>query len=81
MGPAVARNLLKRRLREIIRNHRDLFRDGFDLVIIGRPGAARAGFAVLAEELLRLARTGKVLLDGPAPEEAPGKPGKEGREK
>jgi ribonuclease P protein component len=59
VGGAVARNRVRRRLREIFRRNREVFggRAG-NLVINAKPSAARATFAELAEEYRTLvART------------------------
>ena len=48
---AVARNRVRRRLREAYRAARDAAPPGVDLVIVGRPGALRARFAALVAEL------------------------------
>ena len=51
VGGAVARNRVRRRLREIFRRNREVFggRSG-NLVINAKPSAARATFSELAEE-------------------------------
>ena len=53
-GTAVRRNRIRRRLREIVRLHRQEIALGWDIVIHPRSSAATAGFSALAEELLRL---------------------------
>ena len=45
LGPAVVRNRVKRRLREILRQM--MIKPGRDIVIIARPAAALAGFGDL----------------------------------
>jgi ribonuclease P protein component len=51
VGGAVARNRVRRRLRELFRRNRDLFGDrGGDLVINARPSAVQASFAELRDE-------------------------------
>lgn len=50
VGNAVARNLVKRRLREILRKQRALF-ERRDLVIIARPGAAEVPWSELRKEV------------------------------
>lgn len=51
VGEAAARNLARRRVREIFRRTRDLFgTSGGSLVVNVRPSAARATFAELAED-------------------------------
>jgi len=54
VGPAVARNRIRRRLREIFRRGKPLGPRGGDLVVHVRPAASRATFAELAEELSAL---------------------------
>jgi ribonuclease P protein component len=56
IGPAVTRNLLKRRLREIFRQHQTLFPAGTDLVVVLQPKAAATPFAGLEHEFLDAAR-------------------------
>ena len=54
LGNAVRRNRMRRRIREIIRLHRQEIAPGWDIVIHPRSTVATAGFPALAEELLRL---------------------------
>ena len=55
-GIAVARNRLRRRLREIFRRNRDCLGDrAMDLVIQCRPSAAQASFAQLTADYLDIA--------------------------
>jgi ribonuclease P protein component len=54
LGSAVRRNRIRRRLREILRLHRQEISPGWDIVIHPRSSAATADFAQLAQELLRL---------------------------
>jgi len=54
LGTAVRRNRIRRRLREIIRLHRQEITPGWDIVIHPRSSAATGNFSALAEELLRL---------------------------
>jgi len=54
LGTAVRRNRIRRRLREIIRLHRQEITPGWDIVIHPRSSAATGTFSALAEELLRL---------------------------
>ena len=50
VGHAVARNRVKRRVREVFRRHRDLFPAGIDVVFIAKRDAPSLTFAeVLAE--------------------------------
>ena len=54
VGRAVARNRLKRRLREIFRIHYRELPEGVDLVVIARPGAAELELAELRSRFLEL---------------------------
>jgi ribonuclease P protein component len=54
LGSAVRRNRIRRRLREIVRLHRQEIAAGWDIVIHPRSSAASAEFPGLAQELLRL---------------------------
>ena len=55
IGNAVARNLLRRRLRELFRTQAPGFREGMWVVVIARHRAAQASFAELAAEWAKLA--------------------------
>jgi ribonuclease P protein component len=54
LGGAVRRNRIRRRLREIVRLHRQEIASGWDIVIHPRSSVAIAAFPALAAELLRL---------------------------
>jgi ribonuclease P protein component len=54
LGNAVRRNRMRRRIREIIRLHRQEIAPGWDIVIHPRSNAGTAEYSALAEELLRL---------------------------
>ena len=56
VGNAVARNRVKRRLREWYRRRRAALPPGTDLVLIARPGAARLSADGIARELAGLLR-------------------------
>lgn len=61
VGKAVARNRVKRRLREAVRRRLPELRPGQDLVLIARPPAATASYAELVEAVdAVLERTGAV---------------------
>lgn len=62
VGGAVVRNRVRRRLREIVRQHRPQLRAGCWVVTIARHTAARAAFDELAADWLRLARRAGILL-------------------
>lgn len=53
VGPAVVRNLLKRRLREIFRRDRGLLPEPLDIVVVPQAGADRLSYAELRDQFLR----------------------------
>jgi len=57
LGGAVVRNRMRRRLREIVRCHRQEITSGWDIVIHPRTTVAQAAFAPLEAELVRLLRS------------------------
>ena len=57
LGGAVVRNRIRRRIREILRRHRTEIPTGWDIVIHPRATVARAAFAPLEADLLRLLRS------------------------
>ena len=59
VGKAVTRNLVKRRLREILRQAPLI--EGFDVVVTARPAAAEASFQVLKTELMTLLKRARLL--------------------
>ena len=63
IGNAVTRNLVKRRLREVVRQYR--VKDGWDVVFIARRGAADAGFAQLKQAANNLLRRTKLFQTTP----------------
>jgi ribonuclease P protein component len=54
LGTAVRRNRIRRRLREVVRLHRQEIALGWDLVIHPRSSAATAKFSSLEAELMKL---------------------------
>ncbi len=54
LGGAVARNRIRRRLREIVRCHLREIPAGWDIVIHPKSAVAKAPFAALTADLLRL---------------------------
>ena len=54
LGNAVRRNRIRRRLREILRLHREEIATGWDIVIHPRTTVATAEFSPLATELVKL---------------------------
>jgi ribonuclease P protein component len=61
IGGAVVRNRVRRRLREIVRKHQHDIGEGFWIVLIARPAAARATYSALEDEWLRLATRASIL--------------------
>ncbi len=62
IGSAVVRNRVRRRLREIVRQHQHDLREGVWIVLVARKDAATAGYCALEHEWLRLARRASILL-------------------
>ena len=50
-GNAVARNRIKRLVREYFRRHNELFSNGVDISVIAKGGAARLNYAEISCEL------------------------------
>jgi len=63
VGPAVIRNKVKRRLREIYRHELPRLKPGLWLVVTAKPGAATATLATLRAEWLRLAARHSIFAD------------------
>ena len=61
LGPAVARNRVRRRLREIVRKHQREIVDGTWIVTIARAHAVGATYQELEGEWLRLAERASIL--------------------
>lgn len=61
VGGAVVRNRVRRRLREVVRQHQHHLRGGIWCVVIARPAAARATYSALKDEWLRLAKRALIL--------------------
>jgi ribonuclease P protein component len=61
IGGAVARNRVRRRIREALREMASSFRPGWDVMIIARPGAVDADHAALVGSLQRTLERGGVL--------------------
>jgi len=57
LGGAVVRNRIRRRLREMVRCHRLEIPAGWDIVIHPKNSVARAEYAALAADLLRLLKS------------------------
>jgi ribonuclease P protein component len=62
IGGAVVRNRVRRRLREIVRQHQNELREGFWIVLVARRDAADANYRALEHEWLRLAKRASILL-------------------
>jgi len=62
LGSAVVRNRVRRRLREIVRQHQHDLGQDFWIVLIAKRDAANASYRALEDELLRLARRASILL-------------------
>ncbi|MGB2629411.1 MAG: ribonuclease P protein component [Candidatus Acidiferrum sp.] len=56
LGGAVVRNRIRRRLREMVRCHRQEIPSGWDFVMHPKTSVAKAPLPLLAEELLRLVK-------------------------
>ncbi len=63
LGPAVVRNRVRRRLREILRALAPRVAPGWDVLVIARPGAETATFPELRAAVERVLGSRK-LLDG-----------------
>jgi ribonuclease P protein component len=61
IGGAVARNRVRRRLRDIVRTQQGRLREGFWFVVIARPAAVHASYSALKDEWLRLAERASIL--------------------
>jgi ribonuclease P protein component len=58
----VVRNRVRRRLREIVRQHQHDLRQDVWIVLVARRDAATARYHALEDEWLRLARRASILL-------------------
>ncbi len=54
VGNAVIRNLVRRRLREVVRLHQELLVPGLDYVVVSTPLAATASYRALERDLTML---------------------------
>jgi ribonuclease P protein component len=61
VGNAVVRNRVRRRLKEAFRCLP--LNEGYDIVIVPRPEAAKASFGALKEELTLLLKRGRLLAE------------------
>jgi ribonuclease P protein component len=62
LGVAVVRNRVRRRLREIVRQHQHDLRQDLWIVVIAKRDAANASYRALEDEWLRLAKRASILL-------------------
>jgi ribonuclease P protein component len=62
LGKAVVRNRVRRRLRDIVRQHQQQLRRDFWIVVIARSAAANATYRELEHEWLRLAKRASILV-------------------
>ena len=58
VGKAVVRNRVKRRIREVYRNHRTTIGDDVSVVVVARVGAAKLDYHGCEEAIRRLLRKG-----------------------
>ena len=65
LGGAVVRNRIRRRIREILRRNRTEIPTGWDIVIHPKGTVARAAFAALEAELVRLLRSLPIAAPNP----------------
>ncbi len=61
VGGAVARNRVKRHIREFFRTHRSTMTPPVELVVLARPGAAQLRYGACADALAALLKRGGVL--------------------
>lgn len=61
IGNAVARNRVRRRLRDIVRTQQGQLSAGFWIVVVARPYAVNATYQQLKDEWLRLAERASIL--------------------
>jgi len=66
VGGAVARNRIRRRLREIVRRNQQVLKGGIWFVVIARRSAAHTEAAALEAELLCLAQRADILRSSPS---------------
>jgi len=68
VGSAVGRNHVKRRVKEVFRQHRSLFPSGGDVVVIAKRGAVEIEYADMLEQFTRAGRAmTKALKRHPRP--------------
>ena len=62
VGNSVVRHRVSRLIRESYRLHEDLFRSGYDLVVVARVNAKDAKYAEIESALLHVSRLHKNIL-------------------
>jgi ribonuclease P protein component len=82
VGKAVLRNLVRRRIREILRAALPELKPGFDAIVVVRTGAAEVDFAALSAALAELIRRARLVREPDAAPDTPyilpagGRPGR-----
>lgn len=61
VGKAAVRNLVKRRMREILRRQRSEFRFSADLVLVAHPSAALLSYREMETEILKMLKNAGLL--------------------
>ena len=61
LGNAVVRNRIKRLLREAVKEHRDLFSPGWDVLLIALRGITGADYGAVESSVLDLASVARLL--------------------
>jgi ribonuclease P protein component len=63
VGDAVRRNLVKRRLREVVRRQLWNVAPGWDMIVVARPEAASAEYTAVRDDILTALRQARVLRE------------------
>lgn len=63
LGHAVVRNKVRRRIREAYRIHEELFRAGYDIIVVARGRAATSAYRYLERDVLRAAKKLSLLKE------------------
>jgi len=61
VGNSVVRHRVKRLIKESYRLHENIFNNGLDIVIVGRPSAAAVGYEEVECALLHLGKLHKII--------------------